>query len=120
MQKAKCTGQNEIPVSILVEQKSGNFFVLSTPLLELPIQKTWKKQKIRAENVSRETFFANHRKAMRGRIVSPSAMTNAYNTYHEALRNDWLHNTPDKESVNRRLLVRQFVLQVSPNKKVMV
>ena len=92
MQKAKCTGQNEIPVSILVEQKSGNFFVLSTPLLELPIQKTWKKQKIRAENVSRETFFANHRKAMRGRIVSPSAMTNAYNTYHEALRNDWLHN----------------------------
>ena len=40
-----CAEQNRIPESLLVKQKTGNFFVLSTPLIELPIQKTLKKTK---------------------------------------------------------------------------
>ena len=56
--KKKRTGQSEIPVAILVEQKIGILAVLPTPLIELPIQKSLKSaKKIKAENVSRETFL---------------------------------------------------------------
>ena len=37
--------QNQIPVTLLVEQKTGILAVLSTPLLKPPIQKTLKKAK---------------------------------------------------------------------------
>ena len=83
--------------NLLVEQKTGGFVVLSTHLIELPIQKTRQKTENWSKNVSRETVSANHRKAMRGRIVSPSAKANAY---HEALRNDWFRNALAKASVN--------------------
>ena len=44
--------QSEISESLLVEQKTGISFVLSTPLIELPIQKALKKTK----NWSRKCF----------------------------------------------------------------
>ena len=56
--KALCTEQSQILASILVEQKTGILAVFCTPLIELPIQKTLKKWKIRIINVSRETFSA--------------------------------------------------------------
>ena len=114
--KKKRTGQSEIPVAILVEQKTGILAVLSTPLIELPIQKSLKNaKKIKAENVSRETFHAlscgylskstHHKEAMRRRIASPSAIANVL------LHNDWLHNILDKESVIYRLLTGQSMIQ---------
>ena len=36
--------QSQIPVTLLVEQKTGILAVLSTPLLELPIQKKAEKR----------------------------------------------------------------------------
>ena len=117
--KKKRTRQSQIPESLLAEQKTGILAVLSTTLLELPIQKSLKNaKKIRAENVSRETFSAlscghlskstHHKGAMRGRIASPSAIVNIY---YEALHNDWLHNILDKESVIHRLLTGQSMIQ---------
>ena len=38
-------------------------------------------------------------------------MTNSYNTYHKALHNDWLHNTPDKESTIHRPFTGQSMIQ---------
>ena len=50
--------QSEIPAAVLVEHKTGIFFVFCTPLLERKIQKALKNaKKIRAKNVSRETFL---------------------------------------------------------------
>ena len=58
--------QSKIPVSLLVEQKTGVLAVLSTP----PIRATntemaGKSRKIGAKNVSRETF-ASHEKQFGG------------------------------------------------------
>ena len=62
---------------------------------------TEKLKKIRAENVSRETFSAlscghlskstHCEEAMRGRIASPSAMANAYHTplHNQSVDNIW-------------------------------
>ena len=56
--KKKRTGQSEIPVAILVEQKTGILAVLSTPPNRAAnTEITEKRKKIKAENVSRETFF---------------------------------------------------------------
>ena len=108
--------QSKIPAAVLVEQKTGIFFVFCTPLLERKIQKALKNaKKIKAENVSRETFHAlscgylskstHHKEAMRRRIASPSAIANVL------LHNDWLHNILDKESVIYRLLTGQSMIQ---------
>jgi len=45
LRQEKWRMQSKIPVSLLVEQKTSISAVLSTPLLELPIQKTLKKTK---------------------------------------------------------------------------
>ena len=54
--KKKRTGQSEISVAILVEQKTGILAVLSTPLIELPIQKTLKN----AEKLEQKMFHVKH------------------------------------------------------------
>ena len=43
--KKLCSEQTQILAGLLVEQKTGGFVVLSTPLIELPIQKTLKNAK---------------------------------------------------------------------------
>ena len=53
--KKKRTGKSQTHESLLVEQKTGGFVVLSTPLLELPIQKTLAK----AENHNCKCFTWN-------------------------------------------------------------
>ena len=97
MQKAKRTEQSKIPVAILVEQKTSIFFVLSTPLLELPIQKPLANAKKIEQKMFHVKHFCSkpvhHKKAMTGKIAHLSAIANAY---HKALCNDWLYNTPDK------------------------
>ena len=45
LRQEKWRMQSKIQENLLVEQETGIFFVLSTPLLELPIQKTLKKTK---------------------------------------------------------------------------
>ena len=54
--KKKRTGQSEIPVAILVEQKIGILAVLSTPLIELPIQKLLKN----AKKLKQKMFHVKH------------------------------------------------------------
>ena len=54
--KKKRTGQSEIPVAILVEQKTGILAVLSTPLIELPIQKSLKN----AKKLKQKMFHVKH------------------------------------------------------------
>ena len=88
-----CPEQNRIPESLLVEQKSGNFFVLSTPLIELPIQKTLTKAKKLEQNCGYLSEPALHRKGMTGRSAYPSAMKNPY---YKSLRNNLSHKCPAK------------------------
>ena len=54
-QSKKRTGQSKIQKNLLVEQKTGGSVVLSTPLLELPIQRTLEK----AENHNCKCFTWN-------------------------------------------------------------
>ena len=92
--RAKRTEQSKIPVAILVEQKTGIFFVFCTPLLERKIQKTLKKtKKLEQKMFHVKHFYSNHRETMTGQIAHLSAIANAY---LKALCNDWLYDTPDK------------------------
>ena len=101
--KKKRTGQSEIPVAILVEQKTGILAVLSTPLIELPIQKTLKN----AKNWSRKCFMWNIFAPTTEKQWLGKSPNHARYKYHEALHNDWLHNTPDKKSIIHRSLTTE-------------
>ena len=54
--KKKRTGKSQIHESLLVEQKTGGFVVLSTPLIELLIQKTLKN----AKKLEQKMFHVKH------------------------------------------------------------
>ena len=75
VQSKKKTGQSKIQKNLLVEQKTGGFVVLSTPLIELPIQKTLAKAKIRLQMFHVKHFCTNHRETMIGRSAHPYIMS---------------------------------------------
>ena len=83
--------QSKIPVSLLVEQKTGILAVLATPLLEPPIQKTLKKAKKSEQKMFHVKHFllqhftlCQQEKIIGGPITQLSVMT--HKAYGVAIR----------------------------------